>query len=160
MNPRVLVMLRASALLVAGALAACSRPDAQVTGTWNRTAAAAYLDRRADWWMGWQGAARDHQTFCVSCHTALPFALSRAALREPLAADDRSNSELRLLENVAKRVRLWKTVGPYYGDHGSDPQKAFESRGTEAVLNALILAYRDSWKGRLGDDTRAAFDNM
>ena len=38
--------------------------------------------------------------------------------------------------------------------------KADESRGTESVLNALILASHDAQSGRLSDDTRAAFDNM
>jgi squalene-hopene/tetraprenyl-beta-curcumene cyclase len=107
--------------------------------------------------MGWQGAARDHGTFCVSCHTALPYALSRPALRE-LADDAPSDNERRLLDNVTTRVRLRKEAGPYYGDHDSD--KAIESRGTEAVLNALILAGRDARSGRFSEDTQAAFDNM
>ena len=33
----------------------------------------------------WPRAARDHGTFCVSCHTTLPYALAHAALRERLA---------------------------------------------------------------------------
>ena len=38
--------------------------------------------------------------------------------------------------------------------------KAAESRGTEAVLNPLILATYDTQRGQLSNDTRAAFDNM
>ncbi len=159
-----------STLLVIGLLAACSRPgvphaaaalgwspDAKVAATWSPKAAAAYLDQRADWWMGWQGAARDHGTFCVSCHTALPYALSRPALRKQ-ADDAPSNNERRLLDNVTTRVRLRKEAGPYYGDHDSD--KAVESRGTEAVLNALILAGRDARSGRFSEDTQAALESM
>ena len=65
-------------MLVTGLLTACSTPrtakaanalagspEAKVAGGWSPKAAAAYLDQRADWWMGWQGAARDHGTFCV-----------------------------------------------------------------------------------------------
>src|SRR5438270_13738432 len=48
-------------------------------------AAAAYLDERLGWWMGWPAAARDHETFCVSCHTVAPYALARPALRAALA---------------------------------------------------------------------------
>jgi squalene-hopene/tetraprenyl-beta-curcumene cyclase len=107
--------------------------------------------------MGWQGAARDHDTFCISCHTALPYALSRAALDEQPADAAPSNTERRLLDNVTKRVRLWKEVGPYYSDGA---HKAAESRGTEAVLNALILTYHDARNGRLSEDTRTALDNM
>ena len=51
---------------------------------WNRKAAAAYLDQRSTWWTTWPNAQRDHGTFCVSCHTALPYALARPALRQPL----------------------------------------------------------------------------
>ena len=160
MNPRVLVIWGLLAFLVAGVLGACSRPEAKDADAWNRTAAAAYLDQRADWWMGWEGAARDHETFCVSCHTALPYALSRAVLRERPRGDALSDGERRLLADVTKRVRLWKEVGPYYSDHDGDPYKSAESRGTEAVLNALILAYHDAQNGRLSEDARTALDNM
>jgi squalene-hopene/tetraprenyl-beta-curcumene cyclase len=135
-------------------------PEAKVAGSWSPKAAAAYLDQRADWWMGWQGAARDHGTFCVSCHTALPYAFSRPALREPLADDAPSDNERRLLDNVTKRVRLGKEAGPYYGDPDRAGDKAVESRGTEAVLNALILASHDARDGRLNEDTRTALDRM
>lgn len=158
MQARVLVTWGLSTLLVTALLAACSSPRAQAPGTWSPKAAAAYLDQRAGWWMGWQRAARDHGTFCVSCHTALPYALSRAALREALADDASSdNNERRLLDNVTKRVRLWKEVEPYYSDQAD---KAAESRGTEAVLNGLILANHDAQIGRLSEDTRTALDNM
>ena len=52
--------------------------------SWNAKSAAAYLDARAQWWQTWPKAARDHETFCVSCHTTLPYALSRTALRNGL----------------------------------------------------------------------------
>jgi squalene-hopene/tetraprenyl-beta-curcumene cyclase len=138
---------------------ACSRPRAKVAASWNPKAAAAYLDYRANWWMEWPVAARDHGTFCISCHTALPYALARPALRAALAEQGPSVNELRLIDNVKKRVRLWKDVGPYYSDSGYE-QKTAESRGTEAVLNALILASHDAETGQLSADTRAAFDNM
>jgi squalene-hopene/tetraprenyl-beta-curcumene cyclase len=136
---------------------ACARPEAKVATSWDRKAAAAYLDQRETWWMGWSGAARDHGTFCVSCHTSVAYALSRPGLRAALAEQAPSVNERELLDNVTKRVRLWKDVEPFYTDHG---YKAAESRGTEAVLNALILAAHDSQSGRLTADTRAAFDNM
>jgi squalene-hopene/tetraprenyl-beta-curcumene cyclase len=144
------------ALLVAGLLTACTNPAASGS-TWSPAAAAAYLDRRADWWMAWPPAARGRGTFCVSCHTALPYSLSRVTLRESLADRTPSAGERRLLDNVTRRVRLWNEIGPYYADGAG---KAVESRGTEAVLNALILADRDARGGRLSADTRTAFENM
>ena len=138
---------------------ACSHPETKVGSTWDQKAAAAYLDQRESWWMDWPVAARDHETFCISCHTAVPYALSRPVLRGALGEEAPSVNERKLLENVTKRVGLWKEVGPFYHDEGYD-HKAAESRGTEAVLNALVLASHDAQKGKLSDDTRTAFENM
>jgi squalene-hopene/tetraprenyl-beta-curcumene cyclase len=157
------IMRRISGLvacLVLALIAACSHPEIKVDNSWDQKAAAAYLDQRESWWMEWPGAARDHETFCLSCHTVVPYALARPALRKALAESPPSVNERRLLENVTKRVRLRKDVEPFYSDEGSGVHKTAESRGTEAVLNALVLASYDGQNGRLSDDTRAAFDNM
>jgi squalene-hopene/tetraprenyl-beta-curcumene cyclase len=150
------------------AAAVLVQPDTRAANSWDQKAAAAYLDQRAGWWMGWQRAARDHETFCVSCHTAVPYAMSRPSLRAALGEQGLSANERKLLDNVAKRVRLWKEVAPFYTDADRGAYKSVESRGTESVLNALILASHDAstdatnsaQKGRLSDDTRAAFENM
>ena len=145
--------------LMAVALVSCSHPAPKVSTSWDPKSAAAYLDYREGWWSEWSGSARDHGTFCVSCHTALPYALARPGLRAALAEPGPSINEHKLIDDVTKRVRLWKDVGPYYSDQGYD-KKTAESRGTEAVLNALILASHDAEKRQLSDDTRAAFSNM
>src|SRR5437879_971408 len=132
----------------------------QAANSWNRKAAAGYLDQREGWWAAWPTAARDRQTFCVSCHTALPYALSRPSLRAALLEPAPSANEQRRRENVAKRVRLWKGVKPFYNDETYGVHKSQESRGTEAVLNALILASYDARRGKLSGGTRDAFDNM
>src|SRR6476619_2968497 len=83
-----------------------SAQDITVLGgdTWNSRAAAAYLDGRLNWWMSWPGAARDHATFCVSCHTAVPYAMARPALRGPLGEREPSAPEKKLTDNVTARV--------------------------------------------------------
>jgi squalene-hopene/tetraprenyl-beta-curcumene cyclase len=136
------------------------RPEMNIGSTWDQKAAAAYLDEREGWWMGWPKAARDHETFCVSCHTAVPYALSRPALRKALAEEAPTVNERRLLVSVTKRVRLWKEVAPFYSDADRGVHKTVESRGTESVLNALILASNDAQNGQLSNDTRLAFENM
>lgn len=136
------------------------QPETKIATSWDQKAAAAYLDQRAGWWMDWPRAARDHETFCVSCHTAVPYALSRPALRKALAEAAPSPNERRLLENVTKRVRLWKEVAPFYTDADRGVYKSVESRGTESVLNALILASQDALSGELSNDTRSALENM
>ena len=142
--------------------------DNGATGTWDRKTAAAYLDKRAGWWMDWPKAARDHGTFCVSCHTAVPYAMARPLLRGALGERGPSEDERRLLENVTKRVRMWKEAEPFYSDADRGAYKTVESRGTESVLDAVILASHDAsndasggaGSGHLSDDTRTAFENM
>jgi squalene-hopene/tetraprenyl-beta-curcumene cyclase len=145
--------------LTVGLLVPCSKPQSTATHSWNQKAAATYLDYRERWWQEWPDSARDHGTFCVSCHTALPYSLSRPVLRQALDAQTPTTDEQRLIENIVKRVRLWQNVGPYYSDEGYDPKGA-ESRGTEAVINAFILANYDARRGQLSSDTRTAFQNM
>lgn len=109
--------------------------------------------------MGWPGAARDHDTFCVSCHTVVPYALSRPRLRS-FAEADTSGTEQKIFEDVETRVRLWDKIAPYYSDTGFGYGKASQSRGTEAVLNAFLLASRDANEGHLTTITRAALKEM
>jgi squalene-hopene/tetraprenyl-beta-curcumene cyclase len=141
-------------VVAAAAFVAQRAPSAR---SWDARNAAAYLDGRMAWWLTWPTAARDHGTSCVSCHTALPYALARPALHAdtPLADPER-----RMLENVVTRVRAWKDVEPFYPDQTRGLPKTSESRGTESVLNALILSRRDAVAGALSDDARQALDNM
>jgi squalene-hopene/tetraprenyl-beta-curcumene cyclase len=130
------------------------------SASWSGKAAAAYLDGRLNWWMSWPPAARDHETFCVSCHTVAPYALGRPALRAALGEQAVSPIERRLLDNVTKRVRLWKEVAPFYPDETRGNPKTAESRGTESIFNALILTNYDARARSLSPDARLALDNM
>jgi squalene-hopene/tetraprenyl-beta-curcumene cyclase len=127
---------------------------------WSPVSAASYLDQRSGWWMTWPKSARDHGTFCISCHTAAPYALGRGALRTLLAEPSASANERKLLENVVRRVRLWREVEPFYPDQTRGLPKTSESRGTESILNSLILVWNDIPAGRLSPDARLALDNM
>ena len=155
---RVVIILSCLAFAAAGCSRGESRPAA--TRSWDPGGAAAYLDRRMNWWMGWATSARDHGTVCVSCHTAVPYALARPALRAAPGSDSPGNAERRLIDDVKTRVRLWNETSPYYTDQDDAAGKSAQSRGTESVLNALILAYDDARTGRLGPDTRMALEEM
>src|SRR6188508_574021 len=145
MNTRA-TMFVVTPLVVIAALAGARRWQA-TPATWDARAAASYLDGRASWWLGWRTAARDRGTSCVSCHTAVPFALSRPLLRAALSEREPLDAERRVIENVIKRVRLWNEVEPFYPDQTVGLPKTSESRGTEGVLNALILSQRDAAAG-------------
>jgi squalene-hopene/tetraprenyl-beta-curcumene cyclase len=127
---------------------------------WNEKGAAEYLDQRIGWWMGWSTSQRDHGTFCVSCHTAVPYAIARPALRPAADRRVRTQLEWRLVDNVTKRVRMWGEVEPFYPDAKRGVPKTFESRGTESVLNALILTSYDAHERTLDPDARLALGNM
>lgn len=142
--------IRFGVVLLTILLSACGSHAAH---DWNRGAAAAYLDEREVKWSKWQPAARDNQTVCVSCHTSLVYALARPRLEATLHETPASPRQ-ELLANVQKRVRLWGQIPPYYQDHVST------SRGTEAILNALILTDEDARQGHLAPDTLAALDDM
>jgi squalene-hopene/tetraprenyl-beta-curcumene cyclase len=148
---------RRSSLLAACALAAlcgaCSHSTTKLD-SWNRKGAAAYLDHREGTWVAWPHAARDRGTFCVSCHTAMPYALSRQAIDSSIGPNSVSLNERKLVADVTKRVQLWNEIQPYY------PSQASASRGTEAVLNAVILANYDARSGKLDAATLSAFKEM
>ena len=157
---KTILLAAAGLCLVAAVSATRPRAEADPSTLWNRQAAAAYLDQRATWWTTWPNAQRDHGTFCVSCHTALPYALARPSLRQPLGETAPSAPEAALIANVTKRVTMWRDVEPFYPDQLRGIPKTSESRATEAILNAVILSRRDAGTGALSDEGRRALDHM
>src|SRR5271156_2989967 len=124
---------------------------------WDATRAAAYLDSREVWWQGWAPAQKDHGTFCISCHTAVPYAMARPTLRQAVDETAMVTPEKILMDSVEKRLRGWTRMAPFYSDRDG-PDKAAQSRATESVLNAVILASYDVGQGHLRPITRTAFD--
>lgn len=116
-------------------------------GGWDREGAARYLDERIDIWFAKSKKLRtgQAQTACVSCHTTVPYVLARPALRRTMRVITATPQELKLLAEVTQRVENYGTKQPLY-DHSES--KKTESRGTEAVLNALILASADAAQSR------------
>jgi squalene-hopene/tetraprenyl-beta-curcumene cyclase len=81
-------------------------------------------------------------------------------LRATLAEQAPSSPERQLMDDVRRRVRLWSRTNPFYTDYKVAPGKSAESRGTEAALSALMLAWDDARTGRLSPETVTAFDHM
>ncbi len=78
------------------------------------------------------------KTSCVSCHTVLPYALARPALRKAAGVSKPTPQEVRLLDETIRRVETYENHDPLY------KSKVAQSRGTEAVLNVLILVWADT----------------
>ena len=143
--------LAVAVLMVLGAVPA--RAQGPPAG-WNAAKAAEYLDGRAMWWSTWSSASRDHGTFCISCHTTLPYALARPALRSLLREQQPSAAEARIVSNLMARVKLGAAAEPFYPDQTRGIPKTSESRAIEAVMNALVLSRRDAAAGALSDEAR------
>ncbi|HEY0794272.1 MAG TPA: hypothetical protein VGD64_00690, partial [Acidisarcina sp.] len=157
----------AGILLLLGSLAALAmrRVDA-VSGSsvshpepWNKLAAARYLDDREVWWQAWPRAQKDHGTICISCHTVVPYAMSRPGLRSELGETAMTAPEQTMLASVEKRVSQWPEMAPFYSDSKYGPGKTAEAHATEAVLNAVILAAVDARGAHVRPITRTAFDH-
>ena len=161
MSPLLRVLV-ASVVAMLGAGVIENRLDAGRSDTsgWDVKAAAKYLDERAEWWTTWPNAARDRGTYCMSCHTTLPYALARPALRGPLSEVAPSPTEEKIVGNLLTRARNWRDVEPWYPDQTRGLPKTSESRAIEAVMNALVLARRDAAAGKLSDDARTALGVM
>jgi squalene-hopene/tetraprenyl-beta-curcumene cyclase len=154
------VSFPATAAYAASPASAANDAAAESPTTWNQAAAARYLDSRETWWQGWQNSKRDHNTVCVSCHTVVPYALSRSSLRPALGEDAPTAQEHVLLNNVLRRVTMWNQVQSFYPNSKTGPTLEADSRATESVINTLILASYDQRKNHLTDITRSAFDHM
>lgn len=135
------------------------RADALASsGDWNRAKAARYLDARAAWWQAWPKAQRDEDTACISCHTMLPYALSRPLLRTALNEPAAQPPETRMIADASRRVKDWAKIQPYYSDEKFGAGKTAESRSTEAVLNALVLVSEGRAGAPLSETATAALD--
>jgi squalene-hopene/tetraprenyl-beta-curcumene cyclase len=128
--------------------------------TWDPKAAASYLDTRAAFWATWSNAQRDHGTFCISCHTTLPYTMARPALRRVLGESAPNPAERRILDNLLTRARGYKDMEPFYPDQTRGVPKTSESRAIEAVMNALVLVTADRENGHLSPDSQMALKVM
>jgi hypothetical protein len=111
-----------------------------LAGAWSPDRAAQYLESRQKLWIAWPRALRSGVP-CISCHTGLPYLLSRAALRR--AGDPPSPYESALIGGVRSKA--------------TDPKVT----GSPAVLAALVLAIDDARDGAsLSHTAEQAFDRM
>ena len=134
---------------------------------WKWKEAANYLDSRQEAWFSYGVADRRTgatKTSCVCCHTCVPYALARGALRHALGDQPPTATEKKLIEQTKLRVASWNNLSDksFALMDSSSAEKRKESIGTEAVLNAVILAAADRYAGRStpSDATIQAFENL
>jgi len=120
---------------------------------WDKTRAGQYLDQRGEEWFNFGGSHRGQGATaisCVSCHSLLPYALARPVLRRLSNEIQPTKSEMRILEQAKRRVANWDRLDEpeFQLFYDFDDDKKKQSRGTEAVLNALLLSLDDRLQGR------------
>ena len=126
--------------------------------SWSPEEAASYLDDREVWWQNWPPAQEQHGTICISCHTVVPYALARPELQQELGRTGMTAAEKTMIGSVEMRVGHWSEMSSFYSDASDGPGKTAESRATEAVLNAMILASYDAKQGHLSPITQTALE--
>ncbi len=137
--PRHVLGLAVAVLVTGAAALGGASQDGRDNGLdWDRRGAAEYLDARMEIWLdgGTPLQTGEATTNCVSCHTTLPYAMSRPVLRRAMDEQAPTSQERRLLEQVVARVESYTDHELLYEFNAI---KKVESRGTEAVLNAVIL---------------------
>lgn len=143
------------------ALLTAQQNESSGRGGWNREGAAKYLDERMDIWFTNANQLRTGQakTACVSCHMTVPYALARPVLRRVMNVTAPTTQEIRLLDAVKQRVETYSSHQLLYE---SSEGKKTESRGTEAVLNALVLANAEAGlsRGEFSEPIRKAFARL
>jgi squalene-hopene/tetraprenyl-beta-curcumene cyclase len=112
---RLIVCL--STMLVAAWITGIAPAVAQTeVPRWDADAAARYLDSRMEIW--WSKAKElttgDGSVRCLSCHTSVPYALARPALRRLSGETTPTAHEDRILETARLRVRNAERLQPYY----------------------------------------------
>jgi squalene-hopene/tetraprenyl-beta-curcumene cyclase len=136
-------------------------------GKWDKLSAAQFLDQRGEAWFNFGSAHRGQKettTTCVSCHSLLPYALARPALRRISDDSPPTKLETKILEQTIIRVANWDRLdaAEFQLMYDFDDDKKKQSRGTEAILNALILSFDDRFQGRKepSDPTKKAVSIM
>ncbi|HEY8506877.1 MAG TPA: hypothetical protein VIL32_00890 [Steroidobacteraceae bacterium] len=135
--------LACTVFLTAATAVAEAAPPGDASQTWDPAAAAAYLDKRMQLWFTYGRKLRtgDAQTTCVACHAGLAYAIARPVLRSVMNVHVPSPQETRLIDETKIRVETYSTHELLYE---FNERKQIESRGTEAVLNAVILTSADA----------------
>src|SRR5215469_1202689 len=90
---QILAMLLCAGEITSTAITPDAKTAASTNATWDKAAAAKYLDSREVWWQAWPPAQKDHETVCISCHTNVPYALARPLLRKSLGEQQPSEPE-------------------------------------------------------------------
>ena len=124
---------------------------------WNARLAAQYMDSRQKEWIAWPTAMHSGVA-CVSCHTGLPYLLTRPALRQALG--DKSGPTLYegvLDASIRATVIRTDANDLFAGLKGVIIDQVY---GAQVVVSSVVMAIDDAPRGKLSPQGEKAFDRM
>jgi squalene-hopene/tetraprenyl-beta-curcumene cyclase len=126
-------------------------------GDWNARQAENYMDSRQKEWVGWPVALRSGVA-CVSCHTGLPYLLSRPALRQALG--EKTGPTLYegvLVAGIRATVIRTDAKDLFGGLKGLIVDQVY---GAQVILASLVLAMDDAPRGKVSPEGEKAFERL
>jgi len=124
---------------------------------WNARLAEKYMDSRLKEWAAWPNA-QVSGVVCVSCHSGLPYLVSRPALRQSLG----EKSGPTLYENLlveGTRATVFRTDAKelFGGLKGPLIDQVYAA---VSVVSAVVIAMEDAPRGKLSPEGEKAFERM
>lgn len=124
---------------------------------WNARLAEQYMDSRQKEWDAWPMALHSGVA-CVSCHTGLPYLVSRPALRQTLGEKGGPTLyESVLVDSMRATVIRTDAKDLFAGLKGPIVDQVY---GAQVVLSSLVLAMDDAKRGTLSPEGEKAFERM
>jgi squalene-hopene/tetraprenyl-beta-curcumene cyclase len=131
--------------------------------SWNARLAEQYMDSRQKEWDAWPMALHSGVA-CVSCHTGLPYLISRPALRQSLGEKAGPTLyESVLVDSMRATVIRTDANDLFAGLKGAIVDQVY---GAQVVLSSLVLAMDDTHhsklnpEGKLSPEGEKAFERM
>lgn len=124
---------------------------------WNARMAAQYMDSRLKEWAAWPNALVSG-VVCVSCHSGLPYLVSRPALRQALG--EKSGPTLYedlLVEGTRATVFRTDAKELFGGVKGHLGDQVYAA---QVVVSSVVIAMEDAPRGKLSPEGEKAFERM
>ena len=125
---------------------------------WNARLAEQYMDSRQKEWVAWP-IAQVSGVACVSCHSGLPYLVSRPALRQSLGEKSGPTLYEDLLVEVM-RATVFRTDAKELFGGSQGPILSIKCMALRWYFPSVVLAMEDAPRGKLSPEGEKAFERM
>ena len=125
--------------------------------SWNARLAEQYMDSRQKEWIAWPTALHSGVA-CVSCHTGLPYLVSRPALRRALGEHTGPTLyESVLVDGIRASVIRNDASDLFPGLKGLIVDQVY---GAQVIVSTVVLAMDDAPRGKLSPEGERGFQRL